>query len=637
MSSKPSPSLTRIGDATVIRDEDTSNPVAVRFDHVNKTYKLFRNDKQRLLATFSRRVKYTTVHASDDLSFTCERGESVALIGDNGAGKSTALKMITGVCFPTSGTLEVHGRVSALLELSAGFDMRLSGMENIRMRCQLWGLSAEESKALIPEIVEFSELGKYIDQPMRTYSSGMPRHPRRRRGAVRRRPEVLEEVPGARARDHGEGGRHRAVRDPLDRHGQGVLHPGHRHPQGPRRVLRGDRRGRGLLHGAVNGSRQDAVDTKGLLRMQSKRRESNVELLRVICMMLIVMHHCCIYGPWHDTQLTSAGILIDCMSVGGKIGVDCYVLITGYYQSKSRFKVRSLIRILAQVYFYALIIFVGYCLIIHVPSMNMTVRSLFPWIMGLNWFVPPYLLLYCISPVINLAIRRLSPRALSGVVIVGFVILSAIPTVAQQSAFADSFIWFTYLYLCGAELRMLKTQRDDVRISLGKAVLNHRILLSVICLLFVFGYGCVSHLHGVSEIEYINVAVVYAQSSVPILILALVLFVSILKWDMRYSPLVNIAGKCSFGVYLIHDNPLVRESWALLDPIADMARVRYIPAIVIVLCVTIFTICAAIDYMRIKAIETPFMNCLEKKFKTRMDHVDSKVLALFSDVGGDKH
>ena len=95
------------------------------------------------------------------------------LIGGMGAGKSTALKMITGVCFPTSGTVEVHGRVSALLELSAGFDMKLSGMENIDMRCQLWGLSKEESKELIPEIVEFSELGKYIDQPMRTYSSGM--------------------------------------------------------------------------------------------------------------------------------------------------------------------------------------------------------------------------------------------------------------------------------------------------------------------------------------------------------------------------------------------------------------------------------------------------------------------------------
>ena len=153
--------------------EDASNPVAVRFDHVTKQYKLFKNDKLRLLSTFSKRIPHDTVNASDDLSFTVNRGESLALLGDNGAGKSTALKMITGVCFPTSGTVEVHGRVSALLELSAGFDMKLSGMENIDMRCQLWGLSKEESKELIPEIVEFSELGKYIDQPMRTYSSGM--------------------------------------------------------------------------------------------------------------------------------------------------------------------------------------------------------------------------------------------------------------------------------------------------------------------------------------------------------------------------------------------------------------------------------------------------------------------------------
>ena len=167
------PTVNHLGDATIIRDEDGENPVAVRFDHVCKTYKLFKNDKHRLLATFSKHVKYDTVDASDDLSFEVGRGEALALLGDNGAGKSTALKMITGVCFPTSGTIEVHGRVSALLELSAGFDMKLSGMENIDMRCQLWGLSKEESERLIPEIVEFSELGKYIDQPMRTYSSGM--------------------------------------------------------------------------------------------------------------------------------------------------------------------------------------------------------------------------------------------------------------------------------------------------------------------------------------------------------------------------------------------------------------------------------------------------------------------------------
>ena len=111
--------------------------------------------------------------AVDHVSFSMDQGELVAIIGRSGNGKSTLLNLIAGLLKPTSGTVEGHGRVSALLELSAGFDMKLSGMENIDMRCQLWGLSKEESKELIPEIVEFSELGKYIDQPMRTYSSGM--------------------------------------------------------------------------------------------------------------------------------------------------------------------------------------------------------------------------------------------------------------------------------------------------------------------------------------------------------------------------------------------------------------------------------------------------------------------------------
>lgn len=161
------------GDASIVRDEDETNPIAVSFDHVTKEYKLFKNDRLRLLSVFSKKIPYELIRASDDLSFTVRRGESLALLGDNGAGKSTALKMITGVCYPTSGRIEVHGRVSALLELSSGFDMRMSGRENIKMRGQIWGLSSEELEELTPEIIEFSELGHYIDQPLRTYSSGM--------------------------------------------------------------------------------------------------------------------------------------------------------------------------------------------------------------------------------------------------------------------------------------------------------------------------------------------------------------------------------------------------------------------------------------------------------------------------------
>jgi teichoic acid transport system ATP-binding protein len=111
--------------------------------------------------------------ANDNLSFTIKRGESVALLGPNGAGKSTALKIIAGITRPDCGLIEVNGRVSALLDLSAGFDPQLSGRENLKLRCQVWGLSQSRVNTLLPEIIEFAELGTFIDQPIKTYSNGM--------------------------------------------------------------------------------------------------------------------------------------------------------------------------------------------------------------------------------------------------------------------------------------------------------------------------------------------------------------------------------------------------------------------------------------------------------------------------------
>lgn len=151
----------------------SADEVAVRFDHVNKTYRLFKNDRERLLSLFSKRVPFEEIHANDDLSFVIGKGEAVAFLGNNGAGKSTVLKTITGVLVPTSGVVEVNGRVSALLELSAGFDMQLTGRENLEMRGHLWGIPSDELGELIPEVVEFAEVGSYIDQPVRSYSSGM--------------------------------------------------------------------------------------------------------------------------------------------------------------------------------------------------------------------------------------------------------------------------------------------------------------------------------------------------------------------------------------------------------------------------------------------------------------------------------
>lgn len=150
-----------------------SSDVVVKVDKVTKLYKLYKSDKARFKGLFSKSVPYKENKAINNVSFEVRRGESLALFGRNGAGKSTILKMITGVTFPTEGKIKVNGKVSALLELGAGFDAESTGRENIRFKCSLMGMSDEEIAEVEDDIVEFADVGDYIDQPLRSYSSGM--------------------------------------------------------------------------------------------------------------------------------------------------------------------------------------------------------------------------------------------------------------------------------------------------------------------------------------------------------------------------------------------------------------------------------------------------------------------------------
>ena len=141
--------------------------------HVTKIYTLFKNNKEQFLSIFYRSPKLKKHLALDDVTFSVEKGESVGIIGNNGAGKSTILKTITGVTFPTSGQVEVRGRVAALLELTAGFEPEMTGRENIYLKGYILGLRDEYIHTIEEKVIDFAQLGDYIDQPVRTYSSGM--------------------------------------------------------------------------------------------------------------------------------------------------------------------------------------------------------------------------------------------------------------------------------------------------------------------------------------------------------------------------------------------------------------------------------------------------------------------------------
>ena len=148
---------------------------AIKIEHLSKVYKIFDKPTDRVKEALNPfRKRYSRdFYALNDVSLTIQKGETVGIIGKNGAGKSTILKIITGVLTPTSGSVQVNGRIASLLELGAGFNPEMTGIENIYMNGTIMGYSKEEMDDRLQDIIDFADIGEFIHQPVKMYSSGM--------------------------------------------------------------------------------------------------------------------------------------------------------------------------------------------------------------------------------------------------------------------------------------------------------------------------------------------------------------------------------------------------------------------------------------------------------------------------------
>jgi len=145
----------------------------IKLDNVSKTYTYYAHGVDRLLEIITRRSRHHAFIALHPLNLTISQEQVVGIIGNNGAGKSTLLKLIAGTLRPDTGVATIHGRVAALLELGTGFHPEMSGRENVYLSGTMMGLSLGELDALYPEIVAFADIGDFMEQPVKTYSSGM--------------------------------------------------------------------------------------------------------------------------------------------------------------------------------------------------------------------------------------------------------------------------------------------------------------------------------------------------------------------------------------------------------------------------------------------------------------------------------
>ena len=147
--------------------------MAIQVKDLSKVYKLYNKPSDRLKETLGFRVDAKEHYALKHVNFEVKKGETVGIIGTNGSGKSTILKIITGVLNPTGGEVNVDGRISALLELGAGFNMEYTGIENVYLNGTMLGFTKEEIDARLENILEFADIGEFVNQPVKSYSSGM--------------------------------------------------------------------------------------------------------------------------------------------------------------------------------------------------------------------------------------------------------------------------------------------------------------------------------------------------------------------------------------------------------------------------------------------------------------------------------
>ncbi|MBR4284894.1 MAG: acyltransferase family protein [Methanocorpusculum sp.] len=346
--------------------------------------------------------------------------------------------------------------------------------------------------------------------------------------------------------------------------------------------------------------------------VKSKSRNSNLELLRILSMILIIAHHYSVHGGFSlaDSALTINKVLVQILSLGGKIGVICFVLITGYFMITSTFKFKKLLKLVLEVLVYSIgIMIVFYLFGLADFNFKEFGRCIMPVTHSAYWFATTYVALYILTPFINKFIGVLSQKEYLGLLFVFFILSSIVPTFLLGSFGIGNVGLFIFFYMISAYIRLyplsFKGLFENLKVGVFLSVVS---LGSLILSVIVFDF--MGLLHPI----FSNHATYFMSITSPLAILcAISLFLLFKNLQIKGSKFINQIALSMFGVYLIHDNLFVRPFlWHQLFQNASYIDSSLLFLHALLAISLVFVISTVIDQIRIIVFEKPLFKMIDK-------------------------
>ena len=341
---------------------------------------------------------------------------------------------------------------------------------------------------------------------------------------------------------------------------------------------------------------------------ETGRRKSNLELLRIVSMVLIVTHHYSIHGGFILPEMNFNKALIQVLSLGGKLGVDCFVLITGYFMIESKFRLEKAVKLWAQIWFYSILfmtIFYGFGIVEF--NADTFIKNLMPITYSMYWFATTYLVLYILTLFLNPAVKAMSRKRHLALIGTLGILWSVLPTVTNGDFGYSTLGLFILLYLIGGYIRLYPNRwTGRCRSNFLFGIIMYGIIIASAFLVDFFE-NSIPQLSGFDS--YLA-----GENKITTILCAIGLFLGFKNLKMGYHPWLNRLAASMFSVYLIQENsfihPLLWSKW-FKNRLYSWSSDLWIHAIVCIAMVIV--ICTAIDQIRIYWIERPIFGAFHRR------------------------